>query len=80
LCRVYDLLGLDRAVGGDEVSRDLVLARIIEPSSKQDSLRVLAETGVEPVSYRTVTRRLPVFAKPDVREAITKINSPDSAR
>ena len=43
--------------------RDLVLARIIEPTSKQDSLRVLSEAGVEPVSYRTVTRRLPVFAK-----------------
>ena len=34
LCRVYDLLGLDRAAGGDEVFRDLVLARIIEPTSK----------------------------------------------
>ncbi len=71
LCRVYDLLGLDRAVGGDEVFRDLVLARIIEPTSKQDSLRVLAETGVEPVSYRTVTRRLPVFAKPTLRHALS---------
>lgn len=57
LCRVYDLLGLDRAAGGDKVFRDLVLARIIEPTSKQDSLRVLSEAGVEPVSYRTVTRR-----------------------
>jgi Transposase DDE domain len=71
LCRVYDLLGLDRAVGGDEVFRDLVLARIIEPTSKQDSLRVLAETGVEPVSYRTVTRRLPVFAKHTLRHALS---------
>ena len=51
--------------------RDLVLARIIEPTSKADSLRVLAETGVEPVDYRTVTRRLPVIAKPKVRQALS---------
>jgi hypothetical protein len=62
LCRAYTRLGLDHAAGSDEVFRDLVLARIIEPTSKQDSLRVLCEVGVEPVSYRTVTRRLPVLA------------------
>ena len=46
LCRAYDALGFDAAAGGDEVFRDLVLARIIEPTSKPDSLRVLAEVGV----------------------------------
>ena len=55
--------GLDRAAGGDEVFRDLVLARIIEPTSKVDSLRVLAETGVDSVTYPTLTRRLPGYAK-----------------
>jgi len=40
-----------------------VLARIIEPTSKADSLRVIEETGIEPVSYPTLNRRLPVFAK-----------------
>ena len=49
LCRAYDALGFDRAAGGDEVFRELVLARIIEPTSKLDSLRVLAEAGVDPV-------------------------------
>ena len=62
LCRVYDALGFAEAAGGDEVFRQLVLARIIEPTSKQDSLRVLAETGIEPTSYRTIKRRLPVYA------------------
>ncbi len=47
LCRAYDSLGFDEATGGDEVFRALVLARIIEPTSKLDSLRVLEETGVE---------------------------------
>ena len=41
LCRAYDVLGFDQAAGGDEVFRQLVLARIIEPTSKADSLRVL---------------------------------------
>jgi hypothetical protein len=44
------------------VFRQLVLARIIEPTSKQDSLRVLDEVGVDAASYATVKRRLPAFA------------------
>jgi hypothetical protein len=40
----------------------LVLARIIEPTSKLDSLRVLAEVGIDPVSYRTLARHLPAYA------------------
>ena len=39
-----------RSLGGDEVLRDLVLARIIEPTSKIDAERVLAETGVASAS------------------------------
>jgi len=72
LCRAYQALGFDRALDSDEVLRDLVLARIIEPSSKADALRVLAETGVESVSYRTVKRRLPLIAKPVVRHALSE--------
>jgi hypothetical protein len=71
LCWAYEVLGLDRAAGGDEVFRDLVLARIIEPTSKADSLRVLAETDVETVSHRTLTRRLPDFAKGTFRRALS---------
>jgi len=50
LARGYDVLGFGRAAGGDEVFRQLVLARIIEPVSKLDSLRVLEEAGVAPAS------------------------------
>lgn len=71
LCTAYQVLGFDTAVGGDAVFRDLVLARIIEPTSKVDSLRVLAETGVAVVDYRTVTRHLPEFAKPAVRQQLS---------
>jgi hypothetical protein len=63
LTHAYQVLGLDRATAGDEVFRDLVLARIIEPTSKLDSLRVLEEIGVDPPAYATLKRRLPVFAK-----------------
>jgi hypothetical protein len=70
LSRVYDSLGFDEATGGDEVFRALVLARIIEPTSKLDSLRVLEEAGVESVSYRTLTRRLPRYGKPLWRKDI----------
>jgi Transposase DDE domain len=63
LARAYEVLGFDAATGGDEVFRQLVLARIIEPASKEDSLRVLAETGTDPVALRTVMRRLPTYAK-----------------
>jgi hypothetical protein len=71
LCRAYEVLGFDRVLDGDEVLRDLVLARIIEPTSKVDSLRVLTEAGVEPVSYRTVKRRPPVIGKHTVRQALS---------
>jgi Transposase DDE domain len=72
LCQAYRVLGFDGVLDGDEVLRGLVAARIIEPTSKVDSLRVLAETGVEPPAYRTLKRRLPVIAKPAVRQALSK--------
>jgi hypothetical protein len=71
LCRAYDSLGFDKATGRDEVFRALVLARIIEPTSKLDALRVLEETGVDSVSYRTLTRRLPRYGKPLWRKDIS---------
>jgi hypothetical protein len=57
-----DALGFDRTAGGDEVFRQLVLARIIEPTSKADSLRALGEVGVDAVSYPTLNRHLPCYA------------------
>jgi len=69
--RGYRVLGLDAAAGGDGVFRDLVLARIIEPASKLDSLRVLEEAGVAPASYRTVERRLPAYAQEEWRQRLS---------
>jgi hypothetical protein len=56
--RAYDRIGFSTAVD-DEVFKQLVLARIIEPTSKLDSIRVLEELNVGKVpSYATVKRRL----------------------
>jgi hypothetical protein len=70
LSSAYDALGVGRAVGGDEVFRQLVLARIIEPTSKADSLRVLGEVGVEAVSYPTLNRRLRGYADEGFRRKL----------
>jgi len=71
LSRGYDVLGFGRAAGGDEVFRQLVLARIIEPASKLDSLRVLDEAGIAPPSYATLKRRLPAYAKDSWRQELS---------
>lgn len=62
LGRGYDALGFAAATARDEVFKALVLARIIEPTSKLDSLRVLDEAGAPAPSYPTLKRRLRVYA------------------
>jgi hypothetical protein len=71
LGHAYRVLGLEDAAGGDDVFRDLVLARIIEPASKLDSLRVLEEAGIAPSSYATVKRRLPEYALEEWRQRLS---------
>jgi len=53
------------------VFRHLVLARIIEPASKVDSVRVLEEAGVASASYATVKRRLPEYAQEAWRQRLS---------
>jgi len=62
--------GFDRATRGDEVFAQLVLALIIEPTSKLDSARVLEEAGLEPASYPTINRRLRAYAQGSWREKL----------
>jgi hypothetical protein len=69
LCNAYRASGFESVTKGDKVFRDLALVRIIEPTSKADSLRVLG--GIEQVSLRTLTRRLPVFAKDTFRQPLS---------
>jgi hypothetical protein len=72
LSAAFDVLGFDAATGNDEVFRQLVLARIIEPTSKVDAARVMEEVGVAPASYATVKQRLPVYAKDSWRAGLAK--------
>ena len=56
LAGVYTSLGFDAL--GDEVFRDLVIARVVEPTSLLDSGRVLTDLGRVPASYATMKRTL----------------------
>ncbi|MGO2092778.1 IS1634 family transposase [Microbacterium gubbeenense] len=69
----FDALRLGDTDGADDVFRQLVLARIIEPTSKADMPRVLDETGVSAVSYATIKRRLPVFATDTFRDDLARV-------
>jgi Transposase DDE domain len=66
----YAELGFDAL--GDEAFRALVLARIIEPTSKADSIRVLGETGISPPSLRTVFRSLGRCVERDYRGILAR--------
>ena len=61
LSRAYDVLGLGLAADDDQVFRELVLAQIIGPASKLDSLRVLEEAGAARVADEDT---LPVSCTP----------------
>jgi hypothetical protein len=65
---VYDWLGFD--VVADAVFRDLVIARIVEPTSKADAERVLVDLGAKTVSYRTIARHLNQVGSGKYRDAI----------
>ena len=69
---VYRDLGFDTATGGDQVFRHLVMARIIQPGSKLDSIETLAEVGIASASYRTIKRRLPRYAGQGFQDELTR--------
>jgi hypothetical protein len=48
----------------------LVLARVVEPVSKLDTIRVLDEIGVVSPGYRTILRRLPIYATDEWRQRL----------
>ena len=73
LLTAYQILGLDPSCGRDEVFILLTLARVIEPTSKLDSIRVLTEVGIAAPSYPTIKRRLSVYATPQWRDALASV-------
>ncbi len=64
----WNRLGFD--VVDDEAFFQLVLARLVEPTSKLDSLRVVAELGLGRCTLSTVKRCLKRCADKDYREKI----------
>ena len=78
LSEAYHRLGFGAV--GDEAFKDLVLGRIIEPTSKADTLRVLTEIGVSAPSLRTVFRALARCIERDYRGLLATACLASSAR
>lgn len=57
----------------DEIFQDLVIARIVEPVSKLDSIRVLKELGVNGISKDQIYRSLLKIGKSNYRKTIAKL-------
>ena len=71
-CAAPTSLAFDGTAGSDKVFRALVLARIIEPTSKLDSLRVVEETGVSAPSYAKNVPSQEVFPVGDALDDPTR--------
>ncbi|MFC2599146.1 MAG: hypothetical protein ACFNXT_08950 [Actinomyces massiliensis] len=67
----YNCLGLGDATGGDRAFEQMVLARLIEPTSKAQVPRVLADLGLESVSVRTLFRSLARAQERGYRESLS---------
>ena len=67
----YRCLGLGEAVGGDRAFEQMVLARLVEPSSKAQVPRVLSDLGLEPVTVRTLFRSLARAQERGYRESLS---------
>jgi len=74
----YARLGFDAV--GDEAFEALVLGRVIEATSKADTLRVLADVGVPGPSLRTVFRSLVRCLERDYRGTLARACLAHSAR
>ena len=70
LTSAYSRLGFD--VLGDDGFRAMVLARIVEPTSKAEVVRVLDEIGAPAVSLRTLFRSLARCQEQDYRGTLAR--------
>ena len=68
LASVFTTLGFDGL--GDEVFRDLVIARVVEPTSLLDTGRVLRDLGQAPASYATMKRTIARAAAAKYRDQV----------
>ena len=66
----YARLGFDSV--DDDVFRSLVLARVVEPTSKADTIRVLGELGVPTPSLRAIWRTIARCVEHDWRGTVSR--------
>jgi len=66
----YRKLGFSRL--NDDIFEALCIVRIVEPTSKLDSLRVMADLGVDPINRNKLYRCLVKAADQGYREAISR--------
>lgn len=71
LAGVYDDLGF--AAVGDQVFKQLVVSRIVEPTSLLDAARVLDDLGQAAASYSTMRRTLRRAAAGGYRDTVTEL-------
>ena len=67
----YNCLGLGDATGGDRAFEQMVLARLIEPTSKAQVPCVLGDLGLESASVRTLFRSLARAQERGYRESLS---------
>jgi len=67
----YEKIGFNRLK--DEVFKALCLARIVEPTSKIDALRILSDLGVDSIDQNKLYRSLAKAATLDYRKAISQV-------
>ncbi|ABW10901.1 transposase IS4 family protein [Parafrankia sp. EAN1pec] len=71
LASVFTDLGFDAL--GDPVFRDLVIARVVEPTSLLDTGRVLTDLGRKPAAYATMKRTLTRCASGGYRDQVADL-------
>jgi hypothetical protein len=71
LSAVFTDLGFDTL--GDAVFRDLVIARVVEPTSLLDTARVLTDLGAKPAAYATMKRTLARCASGNYRDRVADL-------
>ena len=78
LRRQYDQLGFDQL--GDDVFAALCIARLVEPTSKLDSLRVLADLGIHKLDKNQLYRCLQKAIEGNYRNAVSHLCYNHTAR
>jgi transposase len=71
LCHQYDQLGFNQL--GDDIFTSLCIARLVEPTSKIDSLRVLADLGINQIDKNQLYRCLQKVIDKNYRNTISQL-------